>query len=85
MISMSIQINLKLSEKMFNASKIFAEKKGYDSIQDFIRELIREKIFDDKSESINGFLTYKASEESLAKNWLLAEEDKSWEHLQKEK
>jgi hypothetical protein len=34
-----------------------------------------------KNKKLNGFLIYKASEESLAKNWLLKEEDEAWIHL----
>ncbi|MFT4297974.1 MAG: hypothetical protein ACMXX5_02170 [Candidatus Woesearchaeota archaeon] len=81
---MSTQISLKLSDKMFNAAKAFSNLKGFDSLQDFIRETIREKLFDEENENIGGLYTYKASEETLAKNWLVAEEDKAWEHLQKE-
>lgn len=80
---MGTQISLKLSDKLFETAKIFAEKKGYESLQDFIRETIREKLFDQKNENIGGLYTSKASEESLAKNWMVAEEDKAWKHLQK--
>ncbi len=79
---MSTQISLKLSDKMFNTAKSCADSLGFDNLQDFIRELIREKLFED--ESLNGLQTYLASEESLAKNWLSKEEDQAWAHLQKE-
>ncbi len=80
---MSTQISLKLSDKMIKVARKEAERKGYDSLQDFIRESLREKLFE-KEELVNGLLTYKASEKSLAKNWLTKEEDKAWAHLQKE-
>ena len=79
---MSTQISLKLSDKMLTSAKSYAQLYGFDTLQDFIREILREKLFDE--ESIGGFQTYLASEESLAKNWLTKEEDKAWAHLQKE-
>lgn len=79
---MGTQISLKLSEKMINLARNHSEKYGYDSLQDFIRELLREKLFE--KELANGMQTYLASEKSLAKNWLNKKEDKAWHHLQKE-
>ena len=81
---MGTQISLKLSDKMFILAKKYAENKGYDNLQDFIREILREKLFEEK-EAMGGLLTYKASEAALAKTWLTKEEDDAWNHLQKEK
>lgn len=77
---MSTQISLKLSDKMFTTAKQHAEEKGYEHIQDFIRETVREKLFEE--EKINGIATYLASEKALAKRWLTKEEDEAWQHLQ---
>jgi metal-responsive CopG/Arc/MetJ family transcriptional regulator len=82
-IRMSMQISLKLSDKMFNKAKKYSSKKGYDSLQDFIRELMRERLFE-KEQNLSGILTALASQKSLAKNWENENEDKAWEHLQKE-
>lgn len=79
---MSTQISLKLSDKMLAEAKRYAKLKGYDQLQDFIRETLREKLFE--GENIGGLYTYKASEASLARNWLRKEEDEAWEHLQGE-
>lgn len=81
---MGTQISIKLSDKMFDEARRFADLKGFDTLQDFIRELLREKLFESKNENVGGIYTYKASEASLAKNWLLAEEDEAWDYLQKE-
>ena len=81
---MGTQISLKLSDKMLNAAKKEVDEKGYDNLQDFIRESLREKLFE-HDEILSGLLTYKASEAVLAKNWLSKEEDIAWAHLQKEK
>ena len=80
---MSTQISLKLSDRVFSSAKIYSEIHGFDSLQDFIRELIREKLFEKETEAFGGFYTYLASEDSLAKSWLSREEDEAWEHLQK--
>ena len=80
---MSTQISLNLSDKMFEAAKKHVEIKGFENLQDFIRETLRQKLFED--EIVSSVLTMKASEESLAKNWLSKKEDKAWKHLQKEK
>lgn len=79
---MSTQISIKLSDKMFESATEYAEEFGYDNLQDFIREVIREKLFGD--EELNSKLTMIASEKSLAKNWLSKEEDEAWSHLQEE-
>lgn len=80
---MSIQISLNLSDKLFELAKEYAENKGYDSLQELARDALREKLFD-KHEPISGIYTAKASEKSLAKNWLTKEEDNAWKHLEKE-
>ena len=79
---MGTQISLKLSDKMISTAKKYAKTQGYDNLQDFIREMLRERLFE--REDISGLNTYKASEASLAKNWLRKEEDEAWEHLQRE-
>ena len=79
---MTTQINLKLSDKMLKAAKKQAEKQGYDSLQDFIRETMRQRLFD---EPFGGRYTAQASEKALAKHWLSKEEDAAWAHLQKAK
>jgi len=40
------------------------------------------KLFED--ENIGGIYTYKASEDSLKKNWDVAEEDKAWKKILKQ-
>lgn len=79
---MGTQISLKLSDKLLAAAKKHAKGQGYDNLQDFIRETLRKRLFE--MEDVNGMNTYKASEASLAKNWLKKEEDKAWKHLQRE-
>ncbi len=80
---MNTQISLKLSDKLFDLAREYSEEKGYTNMQEFIRELIREKLFE--KEQVSGVCTSLASEKALAKNWLNKEEDKAWAHLQKVK
>lgn len=79
---MSTQISLKLSDIMLNVARSYAKMRGYSNLQDFIRETLREKLFE--NESLSGMNTYKAAEHALAKNWLTKEEDEAWAHLQEE-
>ncbi len=78
---MGTQISLKLPDKVLDSAKVYAEVHGFASLQDFIRELIREKLFEE--ERIGGRFTALASEKSLSRAWLSEEEDKAWAHLQK--
>ena len=83
-IPMGTQISLKLSDKTHASAKAYAEAHGFDNLQNFIRELIRERLFEKETEIFGGFSTYLASEESLARYWLSPEEDDAWAHLQRE-
>jgi len=79
---MSTQISIQLSERLYSTAKEYADRYGFDSLQDLIREVLRQKLFEDEKPT-GGLETYLASEASLAKNWLTEEEDRAWEHLQK--
>ena len=81
---MGTQISLKLSDRIYTSAKVYAETHGFNTLQNFIRELIRERLFERETEVFGGFSTYTASEESLARCWLSPEEDKAWAHLQEE-
>ena len=45
--------------------------------KDFIKELLREKLFEDEPERFGGMYTHLASEESLARSWLSQEEEEA--------
>lgn len=44
--TMGTQINLRLSESMLANVRDYAEANGYDNVQEFIKETVREKIFE---------------------------------------
>ena len=78
---MGTQVNLKLSDAVYSQAKKYSKSLGYGNVQEFIRETIREKLFEKESETIGGFHTYLASEKSLAKLWDTKEEDEVWKDL----
>ncbi|MEK6892313.1 MAG: ribbon-helix-helix domain-containing protein [Nanoarchaeota archaeon] len=43
---MNTQINLRLPEKVLVSAKSYVEEHGFNSIQEFIKEAIREKLFE---------------------------------------
>jgi len=43
---MNSQINLRLPNKLLNSAKSYSTEHGFGSIQEFIKETIREKLFD---------------------------------------
>ncbi len=43
---MNTQINLRMSPKLLSSVKSYSEEHGYGSVQDFIKETVREKLFD---------------------------------------
>ena len=44
--TMNTQINVRLPEKVLVSAKSYAEEHGFNSIQEFIKEAIREKLFE---------------------------------------
>ena len=43
---MTTQVNLKFQDSFFDLTKYYADSMGYLSVQEFIREAVRDKIFD---------------------------------------
>ena len=44
--TMNTQINVRLPEKVLTSAQTYAEEHGFNSIQEFIKEAIREKLFE---------------------------------------
>jgi hypothetical protein len=75
---MTIQVNLKFTENLFNVVKQYCEKFGYMNVQELIRETLREKIFDEtkiredykkvlKSKEANTFMSIEDSKKYIEK------------------
>lgn len=48
--NMNTQINLRLPEKLLASAKTYSIKNGFGTVQEFIKETLREKLFDDEPE-----------------------------------
>mgnify|MGYP006312245863 CR=1 FL=1 len=46
-INMNTQINIRFPEKVLVLAKNYAKEKGCGTSQDFIKEIVREKLFDE--------------------------------------
>ncbi|MFT4250780.1 MAG: ribbon-helix-helix domain-containing protein [Candidatus Woesearchaeota archaeon] len=46
---MNTQINVRVPDNLLDSAKEYAEKHGYGNVQNFIRETMREKMFDEPS------------------------------------
>ena len=44
---MNTQINLRMPQKLLNLVRTYSDEHGFGSVQDFIKETIREKLFDE--------------------------------------
>ena len=44
---MNIQINLRMPQKLLSSVRSYSDEHGFGSVQDFITETIREKLFDE--------------------------------------
>jgi hypothetical protein len=44
---MNTQINIRMPQKLLSSVKSYSNEHGFGSVQDFIKETIREKLFDE--------------------------------------
>ena len=66
---MNTQINVRLPEKMLVSAQTYVEKHGFNTVQDFIKELMREKLFEEA--------TISKEELTLVKKLIEASEKKN--------
>jgi len=66
---MNTQINVRLPEKMLVSAQTYVEKHGFNTVQDFIKELMREKLFEEA--------TISKEELTLVKKLIAASEKKN--------
>ncbi|MDP2749800.1 MAG: hypothetical protein Q8O89_03135 [Nanoarchaeota archaeon] len=72
---MNTQINLRLPEKLLTSATVYAEKNGYGTVQDFVRETLRERLFDEKLSTREAALIKKLIEVSDKKGLYGTEEE----------
>ncbi|MCK4859616.1 MAG: hypothetical protein KAS87_03540 [Candidatus Omnitrophica bacterium] len=73
---MNAQINLRLPKNLLSSANSYAEKHGYNTIQEFIKETLREKLFEEpKISKAELALVRKLVEASEEKNLYGTEEE----------
>ena len=74
--TMNTQINLRLPEKLLTAVKCYSKKHGFNSIQEFIKETLRERLFGMEELTKEEFdLVKKLIEVSEKKNLYVSEKE----------
>ncbi len=43
---MNTQVNVRMPKKLFDTATTYSKKHGYGNVQDFIKEALREKLFE---------------------------------------
>ena len=73
---MNQQVNLRLPENILKTATEYAEEHGFGNIQDFIKETLREKLYDESKISEEELiLVQKLAEASNKKNLFGTEEE----------
>jgi len=72
--SMNKQVNLRLSEKMLVSAKKKANKEGFGTVQEYIKEVLRKELFE----------TLSAKELKLVKRLIALSDDKKLYGTEKE-
>tara|TARA_Y100000310_G_C20129727_1_gene555306 strand:+ start:327 stop:566 length:240 start_codon:yes stop_codon:yes gene_type:complete len=72
---MNKQINLRLSQKMLTSAQKYARNYGFSTVQEFIKETVREKLFEESLTKKEISLIKKIIKVSKEKNLLVSEEE----------
>jgi hypothetical protein len=72
---MNTQINVRLPNKLLDSARTYAEKHGFGTIQEFVKETLREKLFEPSLSKDELVLVKKLAEVSNKKNLYGTEED----------
>ncbi|MDP3727851.1 MAG: ribbon-helix-helix domain-containing protein [bacterium] len=80
---MNTQINLRLPEKMIHSANTYVEKHGYGTIQEFIKETVREKLFEEATITKKELELVKKLLEVSNKNNLYGTEEQLFAKLRK--
>jgi len=78
---MNTQINLRLPENLLVAAKSYSKEHGFSTIQEFIKESIREQLFDAPQISKKEFALIKKLIEVSEKNNLYGTEEELFKKL----
>ncbi len=81
---MNAQINLRLPEKLLVSVRAYAENRGFSTIQDFIKEMLRERIFEEPELSKNELKLVKKLIEANEKKNLYGNEEELFKKLRRQ-
>ena len=80
---MNTQINLRLPKKITVSARAYAEEHGFGTIQDFIKETLREKLFDEPEISKEELALVKKLAEVSEKKGLYGTEEELFKKLRR--
>ncbi|MBI3026510.1 hypothetical protein HYY70_00200 [Candidatus Woesearchaeota archaeon] len=80
---MNTQINVRLPEKVLVSAQAYAEEHGFNSIQEFIKEAIREKLFEKPEISKEELVLVKKLVEASEKKNLYGTEEQLFRKLKR--
>lgn len=81
---MNSQINLRLPEKLLFMSQSYADKHGFGTVQEFIKETLREKLFGEQDISRNELALVKRLIKASEQKGLYGKEDELFKKLRKQ-
>ena len=82
--TMNNQINVRLPEKILASASSYAEEHGFSTVQEFIKETIREKLFDEPEIGKEELNLVKKLVEVSEKNNLYGTEEELFKKLKRE-
>jgi len=71
---MTTQINLRLPDNLLDSAKNYAKEFGFSNVQDFIKETLREKLFEEEEFSKSDLDKFKTLKDLSDKNNLYGSE-----------
>ncbi len=80
---MNTQINLRLPERILCTAQTYAEEHGFGTVQEFIKETIREKLFEEPEISKEELALVKRLAEISEKNKLYGTEEELFKELKR--
>tara|TARA_Y100000310_G_C20478814_1_gene713706 strand:+ start:473 stop:715 length:243 start_codon:yes stop_codon:yes gene_type:complete len=80
---MNKQINLRLSDKLLNTASTYAKKNGFTTVQELIKETLREKLFSEAMISKKELMLVKKLVQATNEKGLWKSEDELFEALER--
>lgn len=72
---MNLQVNVRLNQNLLSNAKTYAKKHGYSTVQDLIKDSLREKVFEEKTLSDEEAMLISKLIEVSEKNSLFGSEE----------